>query len=86
MSLRRTLRVAPEAFVNAEGACRKAPFETPCPRVSHNSGSSVLHDVFRALRTEIKDPERMTQRRAVNHKAVQSIFTTFDYYRKSRSQ
>ena len=70
MSLRRTSRVTPEAYVNAEGACRKAPFETPCPRVLHNSGSFVLHDDFRALRTEIKDLERMTQYRAVNHKAV----------------
>ena len=61
MSLRRTPRVAPEAFVNAEGACRKAPFETPCPRVSHNSGPFVLHDDFRALRTKIKDPVRLTQ-------------------------
>ena len=60
MSLRRTSRVAPEAFVNAEGACRKAAFETPYPRVLHNSGSFVLHDDFRPLRTEIKDPERLT--------------------------
>ena len=51
-SLRRTSRVAPEAFVNAEGACTKAPCETRCPRVSHNSGSFVLLDDFRALRAK----------------------------------
>lgn len=95
MPLRRSSRVAPEAFVNAEGACTKAPFETPCPRVFHTIRRlSCFIMVFALWERKLKtrnawcnDVQWITRGsffRIVLELWYESIFTTFDHYRKNR--